>query len=91
VSPREEEFAEYCRLFELLPLDVTSVRFSCAHNEFSLNHITTLCTSLQDRELQKFGLCLSGCGLQKESSLYLLDWLQFGIFVEDKLDLDFSV
>jgi hypothetical protein len=46
---------------------------------------------LQDRELQKLGLCLSGCGLQKDASLHLFDWLQFGIFVEDKLDLDFSV
>jgi hypothetical protein len=91
VSPREEEFAEFCRLFELLPLEVTSIRCSCAHNEFSLQHIATLCKSLQDRELQKFGLCLSGCGLQKDASLQLFDWLQFGIFVEDKLDLDFSM
>lgn len=82
---------EYCKIIEKLAVDISSIKLIFANNEFTIEYIQALCHSLRDRELKKFGISLSGCGLSKESSMYLFDWLQYGIFVEDSIELDFSV
>lgn len=91
ISPREEEFKELVTLLEVMPVQVTRLVVDISGNELGFQHIKDLCSSLSNREFHSFGLRMSGCGLSKHTSLHLLDWLQYGLFVEDSLELDLSV
>lgn len=60
-------------------------------NDLTHDVIKALCLALQDRELKTFHMSLAGSGLNKAGSMHLLEWLKYGIFVEDSLSLDLSL